>query len=51
MEVFKNYGETFRDDNICDAFSLATVLRSLIQKTKLKNDAQRETIELLKKQL
>lgn len=51
MTIYKNYGETFTDDNICDAYSLSVLLMSLINNAKSKNKFQSETIDLLKKQL
>lgn len=50
LEVYKKYGESFSDDNLCDAFGLAKVgemIAGIVELTK----SQKEVVELLKKQL
>jgi len=50
MKVLKEYGIEFEDNNLCDAFVLAKIADALVRSVKLKNKAQQEIIEKLKKE-
>lgn len=49
MEVYKRYGITFDNDNLCDAFSLAKIGTAILGNGKL-TKFQKEVVELLKLQ-
>jgi len=52
MEVFKRWGVTILDDNICDAYALAQVGLALLEgNSKNTTKIQKEVINLIKKQL
>ena len=51
MEVYKRYGETLLDDNICDSFALAKVGECLLKEKEKLPEFQREVLSLLKKQI
>ncbi len=50
LEVYKRYGQSFTDDNLCDAYGLAQIGLALLTKPKLP-EFQQEVVDLLKKQL
>jgi crossover junction endodeoxyribonuclease RuvC len=50
MEVYKRYGVTFTDDNLCDGFALAKVAHVLTTGDKV-TKFQQEVIDLLNKQV
>lgn len=52
LSVFKRYGVTILDDNICDGYSLAQVGLALLEgNTKSITKIQQEVLDLLKKQI
>lgn len=51
MNVYKQYGLTFEDDNLCDAFVLAKIGEALLNKKTNLTERQKEVIELLRPQL
>lgn len=51
LEVYKNWGETFVDDNRCDAYVMAQIARMISGYSKPKNKAQEEVMQTLKFQL
>lgn len=52
LEIYKQYGHSLTDNNIADAFVLATIGQSLLGKpTKKPTQRQDEVIKLLKKQI
>ena len=51
LEVFKRYDVDLTDDNLCDAFGLAMIGRSLLDKSVKLTNPQKEVIELLKSQI
>lgn len=50
LEVYKKYGVSIPENNICDAFGLARMAYDLKNETKV-TKPQQETLDLLKKQL
>ena len=52
MQIYKDYGHTFLDDNLADGFALAAVGTALLEKPINKiTQAQEEVLGLLKKQI
>jgi hypothetical protein len=51
LETFKRYGESFADQNLCDAYALARVGEALLDKNVKLIKPQEEVINLLKVQL
>lgn len=50
LEVYKRWGESFTDDNLCDAFVLAQIARTLVGAAKPDSKPQEEVVNLLVKQ-
>lgn len=51
MEVYKRYGVTLTDNNICDAYGLAMIGTALLDKKAKTTKFQKEVIDLLSTQL
>lgn len=53
LEVYKKYGLTFSDNNLCDAFVLSAIASALVEKPieKEHTKQQREVLKLLSKQI
>lgn len=51
MEIYKKYGQTFYDNNICDAYGLAICGRALVDKEFKLTVPQQEVTKLLSKQI
>lgn len=51
MEVYKQYGHTFLDDNECDAFCLALIGQAVVDNKMKLTVPQKEVAELVKTQL
>jgi crossover junction endodeoxyribonuclease RuvC len=50
LEVYKRWGESFTDDNLCDAYVLAQIARMMCGHSKPENKAQEEVMKTLKPQ-
>ena len=51
LETYKRYGESFTDDNLCDAFALSKVAEALINKKIKPTKFQEEVLDLVRTQL
>lgn len=51
LEVYKRWGVSFTDNNVCDAYALAKVGQALMGKMEDMTIPQQEVVNLLKKQL
>lgn len=51
LEVYKRWGVSILDNNICDAYALAQVALSTLDKTRKNTKIQQEVIDLVKTQI
>lgn len=51
LETYKRYGESFSDDNLCDAYGLAKIGEAIITKDIKLTKPQEEVVKLVQKQL